>query len=98
MAVLKIVLDGIATSKSETDTQKANFEDLYGSIRTTINNLPEYWEGVTAQSYVWQFEDLSPGFNAIIETMELLFIQLNNISQNFSTTDSTMAGQAGAVG
>jgi len=50
MAVLKIVLDGIATSKSETDTQKANFEDLYGSIRTTINNLPEYWEGETAQS------------------------------------------------
>jgi len=95
MAVLRIDFDGIATSKSEIDTQKANFEDLYGSMKTTVNNLPEYWEGETAQSYVQQFEDLAPSFNAIIELMEALSTQLNNISQNFSSADSTMAGQVG---
>lgn len=95
MAVLRIDFEGIASSKAEIDGQKADFESLYSSMKTTVNNLPEYWEGETAQSYVQQFEDLAPSFNAIIELMEGLSTQLNNISQNFSSADSGMAGQIG---
>lgn len=95
MAVLRIDFEGIASSKSAIDTQKANFEELYESMNTTIGSLPDYWEGETANSYVQQFEDLKPSFDAIRDLMDSLSTQLNNISTNFSTADSDMAGQVG---
>ena len=95
MAVLRIDFDGIETSKSEIDTQKTSFEELYESMKTTIGNLPDYWEGETAKSYVQQFEDLSSSFTSIRDLMEGLSTQLNSISQNFSSADMDMAGQVG---
>lgn len=95
MAILRIDFDGISTSKSAIDLQKTNFEELYESMKSTINSLPEYWEGETANSYVQQFEDLSSSFNSIRDLMEGLSTQLSNISTNFSSTDTDMAGQVG---
>lgn len=96
--VLKVIYEGIGDAKSTIDLQKENFDELYQTLKTTINNLPEYWEGDAAEGYIQQFSDLSSSFDAIGNLLADLSKQLGNISTNYASNDSGMANQLGVTG
>lgn len=95
MAELRIDYDGIAGTKAALEGQKEEFDDLYQRMAGTINELPTYWSGASAQGYVDQFEALKPSFDNISGLISDLAAQLNSISQNFESADNEMAGQLG---
>ena len=95
MAELRIDYDGIASTKSALEGQKEEFDDLYQRMANTINELPTYWSGSSAQGYVDQFAELKPSFDNISGLIGDLALQLNSISQNFESADNEMASQLG---
>lgn len=94
---LRVDYEGILQSKQEIETEKQNFDDLYAKLGTTINNLPNYWEGSTATNYVQQFSDLSSSFEAIAQLITDLSTQLQSISDIFEQTDNEISSQVSVV-
>ncbi len=95
MAELRIDYEGIASSRSAIEGQKAEFDDLYQRMSGTINDLPTYWSGSAAQGYVDQFAALKTSFDEISTLIGDLAKQLNSISENFESADNEMASQLG---
>lgn len=94
---LRLDFSSINANSTKLKGYKDQFDQLYKDMTSTVNSLPQCWEGKTAEKYVQQFADLKPSFTAIAKLMNDISIELDKISSAFSDTDTTISSQVKVV-
>lgn len=87
--------EGLTSASQQLSNQHAEFVELIRSMQTTVEALPESWEGAAATAYIEQFESLKPGLDKTAELIQTIQQQIDQILQNVQELDSNMAGQLG---
>lgn len=87
MAQLRVTPEHLSERANEYRNQSRAMEEITQKLDSLISQLESEWEGVSAERYHQQYEDLRPSFISMTELIADLAAQLDKKASDYEAAD-----------
>ena len=91
--MLRVDYEALGDAAKTLQDQGDTFEDCINTMTRVIDGLPDIWEAETCIKFVAQYNESKKTLNDVRTLIQDMSDQMRQISANFNSADTDMAGQ-----